>query len=66
MNLEFLLNDFRVKVAEMEQAALEHSPYPDGTIPSALYLCAKDVQRVAKWIARLSKRCPTLTAHCPD
>jgi len=64
MNLEFLLNDFKKRAVKLEQVAYADSSDPAWGIK--LCYCAKDIQITAKYIARLSKRCPTLQAPCPE
>jgi len=63
MNLAFLLDDLKLRVAKLEQAALAHEADPDSP---ALWYCAKDVQVTAKYIARLSERCRTLLEQAPQ
>jgi len=63
MNLEYLLNDFKRLLAEFEQAVDAHNANPDWTRANSLHNCAKRLRLPLKYIARLSKRCPTLTAH---
>lgn len=60
MTLESLLNDLRERVAKLELAAQAHDVNPEWARPSSLWECAKQVQVTAKYIARLSKHCPTL------
>jgi len=66
MNLEFLLNDFRERSADLEQAAREHDTHSMGVIGNGLHMHAKRLRMTLKWIMRLSKHCPTLTAKRPD
>jgi len=64
MNLGYLLIKFGDQVTALTQAVQAHDTDPEWA--TRLWYCAKDVQRTAKWIARLSKRCPTLDADCVD
>jgi len=67
MTLDFLLKDLKERVAKLEQAARTHDVNPAWDQPDSLWECAKRVQVTAKYIARLSKQCPTLhtdSARC--
>jgi len=66
MNLEFLLGKFKQRLAEFEKAVQNHNANPDWLEADSLYFCAKRLRFELKWIMRLSKRCPTLQAPCPE
>jgi len=66
MNLEFLLTKFKERLANFEQAVQAHDANPEWRHPHSLHVRAEELGFELKWIARLSKRCPTLQAHYPE